>query len=214
MNKNIDYWNRILAQPKPIYQELFKQEAHYLGTHIDTGSSVLDIGCGDGRVMEYILPVTKDVTGLDIDPKAIELAREKFSSNPNLQLIEGDVFSLPFPAKSFDVVTLMLTLVNLDDRKTEALQEMKRVVKDNGKLIVSVYSEDALENRLEQYKSIELPIKALLGSKVILEKFSETSMSEQLSLSDLEQIANEADVKIQNVVEVPGIAYIFELVKG
>lgn len=211
MDKNIDYWSKITSKPRPIYQELFRAEAEYLAAHIMPGSSVLDIGCGDGRIIKYILPVTKDVIGLDIDPNAINLAKHKFADEPNLRLIEGDVFKLPFSTESFDVITLMLTLVNLGDRKADALKEMKRVMKSTGKIIISVYSEDAWNHRIQQYKAISLPIKEISGTKVILNEFNEGSTSEQLSLNDLEGIADRAELKVQDVLKVPGIAYIVEL---
>lgn len=207
-NTNIDYWNKILQNPKPIYKELFAKEDKYLINHISKDSSVLDIGCGNGRNIETLLSLTKNITGIDIEESAVKESREKFKGIPEITIAKADVLDLPFPENSFDVVTLMLTLVNFNNKKTEALREMKRVVKDNGKLIMSVYSEEALENRLKQYEEVGVPVKEVSNTKVVFG--NPDVVSEQFSLSDIEEFGKEIGMKVENVEKVPGIAYIFE----
>lgn len=207
---NIDYWNKVLENPTPTYKKLFTEEYQYLQNHTPKNSFVLDIGCGNGRNIETILSITKNVTGIDIEENAVKEAKEKFQHISEINIVKGSVFELPFNNKSFDVVILMCTLVNFDNKKIEALREMKRVMNDTGKLIISVYSEDALENRLEQYKKINLPIKGVAGNKVTFQDFSEAGTSEQFSLSDIETLGKKIGLKVRNLKKIPNIAYIFE----
>ena len=91
---------------------------------------------------------------------------------------------------------------------------MKRVIKDSGKLIISVYAKDALKNRLEQYKKINLPIKEISDKKVIFENILEAGTSEQFSISDIKELGKDIDIKVENLEKVPEIAYIFEFIKS
>lgn len=210
MSTNIDYWNKVLLSPNPIFEKLFIREKNYLKNNIQNDSMVLDVACGNGRNIENILCVSKNIIGIDIDSKIVKKTRLKFKKNPQVDVIEGSVFNLPFPKKSFDVVVLLMTLVNFEDKKIAALKEMKRVLKDNGKMIISVYSEDSLINRLEQYKKIKLPIKYTLETKVVFEDMAEAGTSEQFSVNDINGLGKKIGMKVANLEKVPNIAYIFE----
>ncbi|OGZ63258.1 MAG: hypothetical protein A3C58_03385 [Candidatus Staskawiczbacteria bacterium RIFCSPHIGHO2_02_FULL_34_10] len=213
-NANIDYWNKILKNPIPTYKQLLIKEDEYLKKHIAKNSSVLDIGCSNGRNIETMLSVTKNITGIDIEESAVLKTQDKFKTIPTVKILKGSVFNLPFPDKSFDIAVLMCTLVNFENKKTEALKEMKRVIKDSGKLIISVYAKDALKNRLEQYKKINLPIKEISDKKVIFENILEAGTSEQFSISDIKELGKDIDIKVENLEKVPEIAYIFEFIKS
>lgn len=108
------------------------QQEHQLKMHIydilkrdlQEGESVLDVGCGAGR-LAFI--VAGRYVGLDITPCYLQLARDKF---PMHEWILGDCRSLPFPDESFDRVWSSNLLIHLpwDDIKV-ALKEMARVAK-------------------------------------------------------------------------------------
>ncbi len=210
MTTNIGYWEKILQDPTPNYKRYFTAEKEYLTEHIKTNAYVLDVGCGDGTTIQSILPVTKNIVGIDNDPKAIEDAKTKLSSTPNLNIMLADALKLPFSDKTFDVVVHVMTLVNFKENKVKALQEMSRVLKDGGKIIVSVYSKDALPARLEMYEQAGIPIEGIDGTTVIIDKNVE---SEQFSKKELEKLVNEASLKLLVCQKVESIAYICELGK-
>ncbi|WP_019549333.1 class I SAM-dependent methyltransferase [Streptomyces sulphureus] len=56
----------------------------------EQGGRVLDIGCGDGLLMERLSPHVREVVGVDADPCALEVARERLSEVPNCQVVQGD----------------------------------------------------------------------------------------------------------------------------
>lgn len=208
MNTNIDYWEKILKNPTPAYQELFLSENEYFKAHISKDASVLEVGYGNGRDIETILPITRNIVGIDIEESAVRKTKKRFKDILELQILHGDVLNLSFPEKTFDVVTFMLTFGNLADKKIDALREMKRVMKNEGKIIMSVYSEDSLKERISQYRKINAPIE-IEGTIVI---FNQTISSEQFSLPEIEHLALEVKMKILSVTKVQNLAYIFELV--
>ena len=207
-NTNIDYWEEIVKNPTPIYEKLFDEEEKFLVLHIPKNSKVLDIGCGYGRTIKTITSITEDIVGIDNDEKAVEQAKDC-----NLNIMCADVFNLPFPDKSFDYLVLMMTLVNFSENKIKALKEMRRVLKDDGKITISVYSEDALPTRMEMYKIINVPIDRVEGTKVIFNESIGANISEQFSKEEFEALATEAELKISDYKKIDQLAYIFELEK-
>jgi SAM-dependent methyltransferase len=91
---------------------------------ISAGDRVLDVGCRTGEVAYEIADRTgAKVTGIDIDAQSLEEGRER-NKHPNLELMEGDVFTWR-PNHSFDVVVMSNVLEHLKDRPhlLESLQE-------------------------------------------------------------------------------------------
>jgi ubiquinone/menaquinone biosynthesis C-methylase UbiE len=108
------------------------------------GEDVLDVACGPGIPSLMAAPLVlpgRMLTGLDLAPGMVELAREKARSRGihNASFGEGDAENLPFPDGSFDVVLCNHGLVHTTDRE-KALREMHRVLKRNGRLALSVWS--------------------------------------------------------------------------
>lgn len=213
MSTNIDYWEEILKNPTPAYQNLFDAEKEFLLSHVDSNSKVLDIGCGEGRNIETILNITKDIVGIDNDPKAVIDAQTHLAKTPTVQILLADVIAIPFPDNSFDAVILMMTLVNFNNTKVRALKEMARVLKQHGKIIISVYSENAFDERIRMYKISNSPIKRTEGTKVFFDIPEPANESEQFSKEEIKELASQADLKLSDCKEVENIAYICELMK-
>ncbi len=212
MNTNTDYWEKIVRNPTPTYKKLLDSEKEFLISHIEKDSKVLDIGCGNGRNIETILPITADVFGIDNDEKAIATTKSRLpivASN----ILLADAFDLPFDDESFNTVILLMTLVNFGENKIKALKEMYRVVKDSGKVIISVYSEDALPARMEMYKIISVPIDKVEGTRVIFNEKIGANSSEQFQKKSFEALAEECNMEVAEFQKIDGIAYIFSLKK-
>jgi len=210
MPTNIGYWEQVLQAPTPAYQELFDAEYQYLVENVPTNSKVLDIGCGEGRNMKSILEVTSNVYGVDNDIKAVEDAKKNL---PNVQVVQAEAIDLPFEGKTFDVVTFLMILPNLDNGKEKAFQEISRVLKDDGFVILSTFAETAFEERMKIYKQVGVSIKQIDGTKVTFDESVGANTSEQFSLEDIENIAKIAGLKISESHKVGSIAYICKLEK-
>ena len=99
---------------------------------------ILDVGCGDGRVLSDILrygALPADVYGIDLLPDRVERARQVL---PAAHLEVGDAQSLPFDAAAFDVVlgfTLFSSVIDTAARRRVA-SEMARVTKPGGLIVL------------------------------------------------------------------------------
>lgn len=91
---------------------------------------VLDVGCGTGLLLRHM---KEDAIGLDINPWNVKKAKE----HTRRQIIRGDAEFLPVRPAVFDLVVCTETLEHLPD-PLRALEEMRRALKPNGKVIGSV----------------------------------------------------------------------------
>lgn len=105
-----------------------------------TGKQVLECGCGTGRVSMRLVRFGASVTLLDKSAAALKLA-SRFSQQQRLsvELVEGDIFSMPFSDSRFDLVWNAGVLEHFERaEQVKILKEMKRVCKPDGLVIVVV----------------------------------------------------------------------------
>ena len=78
-----------------------------LQAHLQPGSAVLDLCCGSGEAAAPWLAAGFAVTGLDLSPRALELAATR---HPMLEQVEGLAENPPLPAGSFSAIQLSVAL--------------------------------------------------------------------------------------------------------
>ncbi|MHA7749234.1 class I SAM-dependent methyltransferase [Paenibacillus chondroitinus] len=100
------------------------------------GGRVLDIGCGDGLLLQRLAPFAQQVVGIDPDSKSFERARMRLAAVSNVTLINGDFLTMPIPPheERFSTVTCVATLHHMDLRS--ALVKMKQVLAPGGRLLI------------------------------------------------------------------------------
>ena len=96
------------------------------------GERLLDVGCGTGHWDSFFAGMGYRVTGIDIAPEMIEVAR---AAVPECSFQVGDACELPFDDGSFDVATSIGTLEFIPD-PAMAVSEMIRCVKAGGSLLI------------------------------------------------------------------------------
>ena len=109
-----------------------KKEFEVISKIIENNKRVLDVGCGDGTLMEYLKEKQKnDVRGLEPQKKLVQKCIAK-----GLPVIEGDAEKelAQFPKKSFDYVVLSQTLQAFLNPE-EVLEQLLRIGK---KTIVTI----------------------------------------------------------------------------
>lgn len=115
------------------------QEIDILAKKVKPGSSVLDVGCGNGRLLEA-LPPDIDYLGVDNSEKLLELARKE---HPQNKFIEGDILDLGKAIhRKYDYIFCVAVLHHLPgkDLRIKALKELKEVVWEDGEIIISVWN--------------------------------------------------------------------------
>lgn len=99
-------------------------------TGASSGSRALDLACGTGDIALLLAARGAIVTGLDITPAMLSLARAK-SASQGVRWVAADMTSLPFQDSTVDVVTTGYGLRNVPDLP-RALAETYRVLAEGG----------------------------------------------------------------------------------
>jgi SAM-dependent methyltransferase len=95
---------------------------------------VLDAGCGVGWGSQILAQAgAAAVTGIDIDPEAIDSAKRRC---PSADFVVGDLLELPFTSAAFEVVTCFESIEHVTD-PSRALDEIRRVLAPDGIVLVS-----------------------------------------------------------------------------
>jgi SAM-dependent methyltransferase len=119
----------------------FERIAADIGTKAPDGARVLDVGCGPGHLsIRMARQLGWDVTGLDLDPEMLEVARANAERTADDELrrptfVLGDVASLSFPDASFDLVVSTLSMHHWADTRA-GLSEIGRVLRPGGRALV------------------------------------------------------------------------------
>lgn len=93
----------------PVRRDPHDLERSNLHTAVDlTDASVLEIGCGEGRLTALYQDVTRQVIGLDVQLDILQSAKNNFLSKSRFAV--ADALSLPFANQSFDVVIFAWSL--------------------------------------------------------------------------------------------------------
>jgi ubiquinone/menaquinone biosynthesis C-methylase UbiE len=143
--------------------------------------SVLDVGCGTGRFVEFFSQRGGNVTGADTSENMLEKAKKK---SPLATFVKADIFSLPFKDKTFDIVICSQVLTHLHSYK-KPLLEMKRVLKDDGIIIIDV------RNMLWPYRFPTL-------IKRIFKKSDEEYCPDYISIWKIKRICNKIGLNISD----------------
>lgn len=102
------------------------------------GEKVLDLGCGNGRLLQIFKEIDVDYTGVDSSEKLIEIAKKTY---PNTKFEVADALNLPFPSNHFDKVYSIAVLHHIPSHELRKyfLEGVRRVLKPEGLFILTVW---------------------------------------------------------------------------
>jgi SAM-dependent methyltransferase len=124
--------SEIIASDNPIHQRLIK--AYYLSLDYIKGGDVLEVGCGEGRGVDLILPKAKSFTGIDKIQEVVDSLKTKYPKGNFKQMVIPPFASLP--DNHFDVVVSFQVIEHIKD-DLGYLKEIYRVLKPGGKALIT-----------------------------------------------------------------------------
>lgn len=156
---------RLKAKGKDCCYDLAKRScvwpnvAKFLDT-LPTGSTALDIGCGNGKNMLYRSDL--HFKGVDVSSEQVRICKEK-----GLDVLEGSMMSLPCRDYEFDNAICIAAYHHLENDldRTTALQEMYRCLKPGGKVLITVWAmeQEASSRRKFEKRHEYVPWKSKRG---------------------------------------------------
>ena len=114
--------------------------------------TLLDLGVGAGRMLELFAPQAQAAIGVDLSSAMLRVARGRLerAGVRHAQLRQGDLYALPVPKNSCDLVILHQVLHYLDDT-ARALREAARALSPGGRLIVVDFAPHQEESLREKH---------------------------------------------------------------
>ena len=121
------------------YQQIIRdKEWEWLKKEIPENANFLDVGCGTGYAMfKALTELNCSVHGIDPDPGAHGVGRYLKDLVKVENIKQGFAENLPFNDNEFDIVFSSHVLEHVND-EMKSLQEMKRVLKDDGLLLIGM----------------------------------------------------------------------------
>ncbi len=148
--KNVDIyeWNKVVnryhpmshkaTHPNRIIRWIEKHRWHLTRRHIAPKKArfILDIGCESGNIASILASEDRKVILMDVDPQVLSSMKEK-TDRFSMASLAADIYNLPFTDGSVDRVICTEVLEHLL-APGQAAQEMKRILKTGGRMVVSV----------------------------------------------------------------------------
>jgi 2-polyprenyl-3-methyl-5-hydroxy-6-metoxy-1,4-benzoquinol methylase len=164
-NEHVHDWK--IATHAPGSREFFAEteayrfeKLHYLPLLVDfsgyRGKKLLDVGCGLGNDIARFAQGGASVTGIDIAPHAIELARQNFAQRGlegEFRVMNGE--ALDFADESFDVVYCH-TVLHFTPEPRRMVEEIYRVLRPGGEAILMTVNSRSWLFRLQKIMKVEI----------------------------------------------------------
>ncbi len=136
----------------------------YISSLFDRNDNIIvDYGCGTGFYCEYLKRFASKLYCVDIDINALEEVRKKVEN----VIILSDLSSIP--DKSVDIVFLANSFHDMD--KKEAINNIERIIKDNGKVIIIDWKKEKM--------NIGPPLSIRMSKEDYLKEFSNFKLDKE-----------------------------------
>lgn len=119
-----------LVSDNPLHQRLLKP---YVTAGQWVKGDLLEVGCGEGRGIQLVLPHVTSYWAIDKIATAIELLREKY---PTGKFLAGNLPPLPYPDASFDSIISFQVIEHIKD-DLHFLKEIFRVLRPGGIALIT-----------------------------------------------------------------------------
>jgi malonyl-CoA O-methyltransferase len=118
-----------------------------------TPRSILDIGCGTGRLLKVLAACypEAEIAGIDMAPAMVSTARSALSPLDSAEILIADAEQLPFPAGRFDLVLSTSTYQWLESLD-RAFGEVMRVLAPGGAFRFALFGSKTLHELKESYR--------------------------------------------------------------
>ncbi len=136
------FWDRV-AGVYDVFVNVINGKTHMalrqiVSLLIQPGDTVLECACGTGLLSAVIAPKCKALTATDFAPKMLKRAEKNCFAFTNVTFRQANILSLDFPDSSFDKVVAG-NVIHLLDEPLKALEELNRVCRPDGMLIIPTY---------------------------------------------------------------------------
>lgn len=140
-----------LAPPR--VQQYLHAELLYMLKLVGPPQRALELGCGYGRVLDWLAPRCQELVGIDTSPASVDLARQRLAGHANCRVLIMDAAAMEFPNTSFDLVVCIqngISAFHVDPQRL--LTEALRVLRPGGRALFSSYAAAFWPHRLDWFR--------------------------------------------------------------
>ena len=118
----------------------FWKELEFIKEYVEQGASVLDVGCGNGRLLDVFENTEIEYTGIDFSKELISIAQNERGTKGTF--LHGSALALPFDDNSFDTVFSIAVLHHIPSKeyRQRFVSEAYRVLKPGGICVLTVWN--------------------------------------------------------------------------
>jgi len=136
------FWDRV-AFVYDIFANIINKKVHkklkeIVANEITKDDDVLECACGTGMLTKVVAPKSKSIIATDFSSKMLKRAKKKCKKYNNVEFMNANIMKLDFDDNSFDIV-IAANVIHLLDDSIKAINELDRVCKENGKIIIPTY---------------------------------------------------------------------------
>ena len=132
-DRNAGLYDCFMRKDKAVYEKMYE-----LICSVVKDKTVLELATGTGLIAKHIVKATAHIEATDASAEMIAEAKRD-NQSAKLHFSVQDMFRLPYADKSFDVV-IVSNALHIVPQPEKALQEIKRVLKDDGVLIAPTFT--------------------------------------------------------------------------
>ncbi|MBD3166004.1 methyltransferase domain-containing protein [bacterium] len=144
---------RVYELATPAVERYLRGEIDFVRQHLQSDMTMVELGCGYGRVLPALAEGCRLVLGMDLAIANLRHGRSCLAAHPSIRLLAMDAAELAFPDHSLDAVVCIqngLSAFAVDP--VRLIQESLRVTRRGGVLLFSTYAEAFWEHRLEWFQ--------------------------------------------------------------
>jgi len=140
-------------------------------SNLSKGAKILDVGCGAGRMAKEVASRGYEVFGMDYSYNMVKKANTicSIGTKSDIDFLQGDIESLPFKDSVLDMV-LCLGVITYLKSEEKALQEISRILKPNGILILSILNKVSLAKCLDVSVVVSRRLRRIVGDRILFWK--------------------------------------------
>jgi len=99
---------------------------------------VLDFGCGTGKFIPKLAPLSKIYWAIDISNNQLKIARKKVKNHKNVKIVQNSINKIPLESNSVDIVFASWVIGSIHNLKLreKTINEIKRVVKKENSIYI------------------------------------------------------------------------------
>ncbi|GHU03933.1 hypothetical protein FACS1894205_1320 [Alphaproteobacteria bacterium] len=172
----------------------------------DLSESILEAGCGNGRVLRYFKERGYAITGMDFIEEAVQKLKQ---ADPELDVETGDITDLRWQDETFNSILAFGLYHNLRDEALEqAMRETTRILKHGGKLCAS-FRADNIANRINDWHTNYRSRNSLSCGDIAsptLKEFHKLNLTEK----EFSSLVRRYDLKIKQFYYVENMSFLYK----